>query len=106
MSFRKNIENLKLSDLIYVKELGFGQFGDVFLVVEKEDHQKQYAIKTITRQKINEHGIEGNIVNEKRVLEKINHPFIVRLYKTFKDNYAAYFLLNRIEGLDMFDLIR
>lgn len=49
MSFRKNIEELKLNHLIYLKELGFGQFGDVYLVVDKNDTEKQYAIKCITR---------------------------------------------------------
>ena len=40
------------------------------------------------------------------MLERINYPWITKLYKTFKDEYAAHFLLSAIHGLDMFDMIR
>ena len=63
-------------------------------------------MKSITRSKIAEHEIEKAVVMEKRVLNLINHPLMIRLYTTFKDDYALHFLMNEINGLDMFDLIR
>ena len=106
MNFRKEEQKLKLSDLIFLKDLGQGQFGDVFLVANKLNTSKIFALKTVSRSKIAEHCIESNLVYEKRVLELINFPFIIRLYNTYKDKYAAHFLLNVIHGLDMFDMIR
>lgn len=76
------------------------------LVCDKNKTEQRYALKTISRAKIAEHSIEGNIVHEKEVLKKINFPFIIRLYNTYKDKYAAHFLLSVVYGLDMFDMIR
>lgn len=33
-------------------------------------------------------------------------PFLVRYYRSFKDNYYIYFLTEHIEGRDLFDVIR
>lgn len=106
MSFRKEEKKLALNDLLYLKDLGAGQFGDVFLVANKNNKQKTFALKSVSRAKIVQHSIESNLVYEKRVLEKINYPYIIRLFNTYKDKYAAHLLLNVINGLDMFDMIR
>ena len=82
MDFRKEEKKLKLSDLIYLKDLGSGQFGDVFLVANGKK-PNVYALKAVSRAKIAEHSIESNLLYEKKVLEKINFPYIIRLYKTF-----------------------
>jgi cGMP-dependent protein kinase len=39
-------------------------------------------------------------------MEKVCFPFIVRFVKSFKDNNYVFFLLEYIEGHEMFDLIR
>ncbi len=106
MMFRTNVQTLKLEDLLYLKNIGEGQFGDVYMVCEKNSIKKKYALKAICREKIIQHNIEGNLINEKKVLQKINFPLITRMFNFYKDKYAAYFLLNLIQGLDMFDMIR
>ena len=39
-------------------------------------------------------------------MEKINFKFIMELIKTFKDDNYAYFLIEYIKGLELFDVIR
>lgn len=40
------------------------------------------------------------------MLKLVNFPLIIRLFKTYKDKWAAHFLLGAVQGLDMFDMIR
>jgi cGMP-dependent protein kinase len=35
-----------------------------------------------------------------------NHPFIVKLEQTFKDEAFLYFLMEYIDGIDFFDMLR
>lgn len=39
-------------------------------------------------------------------MKLIESPFVVKLYKTFKDEHYLYLLTNFIDGADMFDLLR
>jgi serine/threonine protein kinase len=47
-----------------------------------------------------------HIHNEKNVLKQINHPFIVRLFNSFKDKTSLYLLLEFIPGGELFNYIR
>lgn len=99
--------DIELEDLIFIKILGEGQFGVVFLVAHKKfDRTDLYALKSVSKSKIVQFGIESHIVNEKKVLEELDHPYILKLYKTFKDSKAVHFLLSFIKGIEMFDMIR
>jgi cGMP-dependent protein kinase len=104
-NFRDQVANLNLQDLIFVKKLGEGQFGDVLLVSDANG-SNVYALKVVLKSKIVEHMIERHVVNEKKVLEELNFPFIMKLFKTFKDKKAVYFLTSFIRGMEMFDMIR
>jgi cGMP-dependent protein kinase len=55
--FRNTVENLVLSDLIYIKKLGEGQFGHVFLVKGKTTNEF-YALKAISKSQIVEQSLE------------------------------------------------
>ena len=36
----------------------------------------------------------------------IDHPFILKLVKTFKDSQYIYFLTEYVRGLDLFEVLR
>lgn len=100
-------DSIKLEDLIYVRTLGEGQFGIVSLVIHKSAGEtKLFALKSISRAKIAQFGIESHIINEKMILEESNHPQIIHLIKAFKDDKAIHFLTTFINGIEMFDMIR
>jgi serine/threonine protein kinase len=51
--------------------------------VRKKDTGKLYAMKTISKQKIKKDNKVENIMNERTILEKVSHPFIVQMMYAF-----------------------
>jgi len=96
---------IKLEDLISYKKLGFGQFGSVFLVRQKNIPQF-FALKSVSKRQVYDQGLEKYILQEKAVLEALNFPFIMQLVRTFKDANHIYFLTEFIKGMELFDVIR
>ena len=98
-------DSIGFGNLVIVKALGKGMFGNVFLAVNPEKGTL-YALKTVSRRKIETYEIEENVLLERRMLLQIDHPLIVKLIKTFKDSKRLYFLLEFVKGQDLFDVLR
>lgn len=96
---------VELDDLIYHSQLGSGSYGDVFLVSSTKNSYN-YAIKSISKPKVIKESLQENLDLEKKVLLQIDHPFIMKLVKTLKDESNIYFLLELIHGKELFDVIR
>jgi len=45
-------------------------------------------------------------MNEKKVMDILNHPFLVKLYATFRDDEFVYMLLELCNGGELFTLLR
>ena len=58
--------------------LGEGAEAKVYLV-EKKINGKQYAMKVIRKDQILEEGMLKNIIEERRLLNENDHPFLVRM---------------------------
>jgi cGMP-dependent protein kinase len=95
--------SIELSDLVPVRLLGKGMFG---VVVLAEYRGVFYAVKGISRYKVMKYDIYDCIQQERELLLQIEHPFIMKLVKTFKDKDWIYFLTEFVNGADMFDVIR
>ena len=50
--------------------------------------------------------MEEFVINEKKVLQELNHPFIVKFEKSYKDQSFLYILMQYIDGIDFFDMLR
>ena len=57
VAFRNSVENMTISDLIYIKKLGEGQFGHVYLTYSNHT-QEYYALKAISKGQIQEQSLE------------------------------------------------
>ena len=81
---------------------------DFETVIEKnlKDYLKDYAIKNISCKQIVHSKLCDNLDLEKSILLKIDHPFIVKLVKTLKDEKCVYFLMDYIKGKELFDVLR
>ncbi|KRX08335.1 Protein kinase-like domain [Pseudocohnilembus persalinus] len=102
---KQTLDKLQLRDLKALKHLGAGQFGNVYLV--KTVHSSEvYALKCINKQQVVQQHLEKYVMEEKTILEDINFPFIMRFYRSMQDNYHVYLLLEFIEGMELFDVIR
>lgn len=104
-NYKEELYDVRQSDLIYIKKLGEGSFGHVYLVHNKIDG-KLYALKACSKAQIVNKSIEKYTCREKNVLDNLNHPLIIKLYKTFRDQNFVYFLTDFIHGEELFDSIR
>lgn len=98
-------DKVSLSSLKIVKLLGKGMFGNVFLVYNSETNV-YYALKTVSRPKAIFYDICENLVLERKILLQVDHTFIIKLVKTFKDEDRVYFLMEYVQGIDLFDTLR
>lgn len=85
--------------------LGTGTFGRVKLAVHKKTG-KAYALKMLQKSQIVALRQEKNIMNEKMVLQMVNHPFILKLYSTYKDKHRLYMLLELVQGGELFSRLQ
>ena len=98
-------ETVSLDDLKIVKLLGKGLSGIVFLTIHKTK-KILFALKTVHRQKIYDYNLYEGIQLEREILLELDHVFIMKLVKTFKDEKRIYFLAEYVRGMDLFDVIR
>ena len=98
-------QRVTLDDLLIVKKLGQGMFGNVFLAAHKVN-KTLYALKTIDRKKIENEKVQDSLLLERKILMQLDHMMILKLIKTFKDEKRLYFLLEYVRGQDLFDVIR
>ena len=98
-------ESVELKDLYFVHNLGTGNYGNVSLVNDKKT-KFYYAIKAISRKQIDNEQLHKNLNLERSILLQIDHPFIVKLVKSLKDDRFIYFLMEYIKGKELFDVIR
>ena len=96
--------DIKFSDLKEVAVLGSGTFGRVKLVMNK-DTEETFAMKALHKSEIIAHNQESNVMNEKNIMLACKHPFILRLFNTYKDNYRLYMLLEFVQGGELFTVV-
>jgi cGMP-dependent protein kinase len=101
----QSVQNLQLTDLLYLKFLGEGQLGKVFLVADRNS-RALYALKMVMKDDVAEFNLQEAVTNEKKTLMGMAHPQILKLFRTFSDEKSIYFLTNFIGGVEFFDLIR
>ena len=100
---RDKSKNITLEKLYYIKDLGSGSYGKVYLV---HDENHFYAMKTTNIQKMNEMKELAKIyINEKNIMFSIKHPFIISIITTFKTKDYLFFLLEYIDGISLHNYI-
>jgi serine/threonine protein kinase len=94
-----------LADLEIRSTLGCGAFGRVKLCkVSSKD--TFYALKCQAKRAIVDSGLQEHVLNEMRVMKRIDHPYIARLYLALQDNKHIYFVLELLQGGELFTHLR
>ncbi|XP_023203330.1 serine/threonine-protein kinase Sgk1 isoform X3 [Xiphophorus maculatus] len=92
----------KPSDFHFLKVIGKGSFGKVLLARHRTDDQF-YAVKVLQKKAILKKKEEKHIMSERNVLLKnVKHPFLVGLHYSFQTADKLYFILDYINGGELF----
>ncbi len=85
-----------LEDLHFIKSLGEGKFGYVSLV---HNNKNYYAIKAVNKKSAEKQKILVKYLQKEReILLSLDHPLIVKLVKTMKNDDFIFYLLEFVQG--------
>ncbi|EMD38857.1 hypothetical protein CERSUDRAFT_112580 [Gelatoporia subvermispora B] len=80
--------------------VGKGAFGKVRVVQHKQTRDL-YALKYINKTKCVKMKAVANIIQERRLLEEVDHPFVVNMRYAFQDDENCFFVLDLMLGGDL-----
>jgi len=99
---RSEKHHAKPSDFEFLKVIGKGSFGKVLLAKHKFEG-KLYAVKVLQKKTVLKRNEAHHIMSERNVLLKnLNHPFLVRLHYSFQTCNKLYFVLDYVNGGELF----
>lgn len=94
-----------LTDFSIQRTLGTGSFGRVHLVQSKHN-QRYYAVKVLKKQQVVKMKQIEHTNDERKMLQRVKHPFLITLWGTFQDSKNLYMVMDFIEGGELFSLLR
>ena len=101
----ENSQQEKLKDFKFLKIIGRGSFGKVWLV-QKLDTQKYYAMKIIKKSDALKNNQRIYMKNEKEIMQKLTCPFIVQLHFAFQSQSKLYMVIDYLPGGELFFHLR
>ena len=93
-----------LDDLTFIKRLGKGSFGEVFLT-SKEGHSELYATKKIPKSVADSENVKKYFKNEIKILQEINHKNIMKLLEIKESNDNYYLVCELCNGGSLNDCL-
>jgi serum/glucocorticoid-regulated kinase 2 len=81
--------------------IGSGTYGKVILV-KKKGSKELFAMKVIKKALIIEKEQVRHTMSERKILEKIDHPFIIKLRYAFQSDEKLFFVVDYCPGGDLF----
>lgn len=92
-------------DFLLQRTLGTGSFGRVHLVQSKHNH-RFYAMKVLKKAQVVKMKQIEHTNDERRMLNRVRHPFLVTLWGTWQDSRNLYMVMDFVEGGELFSLLR
>jgi len=89
------------ADFELLKLVGKGSFGKVMQVRYKKTGEI-FAMKVLSKAHIVEHNEVEHTLAELHILQKLHHPFLVNLHYSFQTNEQLYFVLDFVNGGELF----
>ncbi|KAG0056543.1 camp-dependent protein kinase catalytic subunit [Gryganskiella cystojenkinii] len=95
----------QLSDFTINRTIGTGSCGRVHLV-QSVYNSRFYALKVLKKRQIVQSNQVEHVNEEKRILEQIRHPFLVKTWGTFQDLGNLYIVMDYVVGGELFSVLR
>eukprot|EP01054_Gregarina_sp_Poly1_P006939 Gregarina_sp_Poly_1__6938@NODE_3771_length_889_cov_5_682482_g2422_i0_p2_GENE_NODE_3771_length_889_cov_5_682482_g2422_i0NODE_3771_length_889_cov_5_682482_g2422_i0_p2_ORF_typecomplete_len163_score21_76Pkinase/PF00069_25/2_6e28Pkinase_Tyr/PF07714_17/2_1e18Phage_int_SAM_1/PF02899_17/3_2e02Phage_int_SAM_1/PF02899_17/1_NODE_3771_length_889_cov_5_682482_g2422_i0277765 len=106
-SARNNsISRYTQQNLQFIRTVGTGSFGRVFVSKVKDPSAEIVAVKRLTKHTIIKQKQVAHVLAEKAILSSVDHPFIVKLLNTYRDNWYLYIVLEFVQGGEFFTYLR
>ena len=90
-----------MEDFTLLKMIGKGSYGKV-LLVKKNDTEELFAMKMLKKEYIARRNQIEHTRTERSILEKVNHPNIVKMRYAFQNQKKLYFVLEYCPGGELF----
>jgi serum/glucocorticoid-regulated kinase 2 len=97
----ESTEKVRLDDFELLKVLGRGSFGKVMQVRKKSDG-KVYAMKILKKRAIIARNQVEHTKAERKILQALQHPFLMTLRYAFQSKEKLYFVLDYYQGGELF----
>jgi len=99
--------DIQVKDLKKHRILGAGTFGQVWLVshqgTDKEKHA--YALKIQSKYDLIQNNQAKGVVNEKNIMAKLDHPFIIKMVATDQDPQRVYMVTGLVQGGELYSVL-
>lgn len=80
--------------------IGRGGFGKVWKVIKKKA-KIVYAMKEMSKARILAKRSVPSVLNERKLLDKLKHPFLVNMRYAFQDRETIYLVMDYLSGGDL-----
>ena len=88
-----------------IRVIGRGSFGKVYLV-QKKDTGQFFAMKSLKKEIVLKRKQKESTYAERLILEKVDSPFVVKLHYAFQTNTRLYFVIDFLNGGELFYHLR
>jgi len=97
---QKARSKIAAKDFTTIKVIGKGGFGEVRLVMKKDDGQV-FAMKTMRKKDIIERNKVDHVKAERDLLSTVDNPWLVKLHWSFQDSRYLYLVMEYCGGGDL-----
>ncbi|GIX61944.1 AGC kinase [Babesia caballi] len=99
----------RLDDFEFERNIGCGNFSQVWHVTLKARPDESYALKIFDVQKVKNKGFVKFVQQERKAMLQLNnpgHPHVIRMVDTFRDENNVYLLYEYADGGELWEEIK